>query len=206
MKIKKFVLPFLDVNCYLVNYKNNNFLIDPGSNYKLIDKYISDNKISLNFIINTHGHFDHIGAVPDLIKKLNIPFYVHEKEEDIIKDPEKNLSSIFISNGLSLKSYSLIKGESKKDFLISGMDIMNFPGHTPGSIIIKIDDCMFTGDVLFKGSIGRTDLPCGSNQDMNGSLKKIKLFERNLKIFPGHGLESTIGAELDNNFFLNSID
>ncbi|MCE5329464.1 MBL fold metallo-hydrolase, partial [bacterium] len=152
MEIKKFNLAFLDVNCYLVNFKNNNFLIDPGSEFKRIKKYISDNNITLNFIINTHGHFDHIGAVPELIKEFNIPFYIHEKEEEIITDSKKNLSSTFSLNELSLKTYNLISGENNKDFLIPGMDIMNFPGHTPGSVIIKIDNCLFTGDVLFKGS------------------------------------------------------
>jgi len=206
VEIKKFRLMLLDVNCYLINFKNNSFLIDPGSEFKKIKKYIFENNIKLKFIINTHGHYDHMGAVPELIKEFDIPFYIHEKEEGIITDPKKNLSSTFYSNGLSLKTYNLIKGDFNKDFLISGMDVMNFPGHTPGSILMKIEDCLFTGDVLFKDSIGRTDLPDGNNKDMNDSLRKIKLFDRKLKIFPGHGPESTIGDEIENNYFLKSLN
>jgi glyoxylase-like metal-dependent hydrolase (beta-lactamase superfamily II) len=82
---------------------------------------------------------------------------------------------------------------------------MNFPGHTPGSIIIKVENSLFTGDILFKGSIGRTDLPGGSNRDMDNSLKKIMTFDKKLKIFPGHGPESTMEEELKNNYFLKAL-
>jgi hydroxyacylglutathione hydrolase len=202
MEIKKFVLKFLDVNCYLVNYKNHNFLIDPGSEFKRIKDYIVKNNLKLDFILNTHGHYDHLGAVADLIKEFNVPFYIHEKEEEIIGDPKKNLSSFFSSNELLLQTCTLISGDTVEDFLNLGIKIMNFAGHTPGSIIIKIDDNLFTGDVLFKGSIGRTDLPGGSSREMNNSLKIIKSFDEKLKIFPGHGPESTMKEELKNNYFL----
>jgi len=202
MKIKKFVLKFLEVNCYLVNYKNYNFLIDPGSEYKRIKDYILKNNLKLDFILNTHCHYDHMGAVVDLIKEFNVPFYIHEREVEIIEDPKKNLSSFFNSNELLLQTYTLINGDTVDDFLNLGIKIMNFAGHTPGSIIIKIDDNLFTGDVLFKGSIGRTDLPAGSNREMNNSLKIIRSFDKKLRIFPGHGPESTMKEELENNYFL----
>lgn len=202
MEIKKFVLKFLEVNCYLVNYKNYNFLIDPGSEYKRIKDYILKNNLKLDFILNTHCHYDHMGAVVDLIKEFNVPFYIHEREVEIIEDPKKNLSSFFNSNELLLQTYTLINGDTVDDFLNLGIKIMNFAGHTPGSIIIKIDDNLFTGDVLFKGSIGRTDLPAGSNREMNNSLKIIRSFDKKLRIFPGHGPESTMKEELENNYFL----
>ena len=202
MKIKKFVLKILDVNCYLVSYKNFNFLIDPGSEFKRIREYIVENNLKLDFILNTHGHYDHIGAVADLVREFKVPFYIHEKEEEIITDPKKNLASFFSSNELLLQTCTLIRGETVEDFLNLGIKIMNFAGHTPGSIIIKIDDNLFTGDTLFKGTIGRTDLHGGSSRGMNNSLKTIKLFDENLKIFPGHGPESTMKEELKNNYFL----
>jgi glyoxylase-like metal-dependent hydrolase (beta-lactamase superfamily II) len=206
VEIKKFELQFFNVNCYLINYKNNFFLIDPGSEYQRIKKYILEKKIKLDFILNTHGHYDHIGAVNDLIMELGIPFYIHEKEEDIIKDPQKNLSSDFDLNGLSLTTYNLIKGNHIDNFLNKDIEIMNFPGHTPGSILIKIENCLFTGDVLFNGSIGRTDLPGGSSEEMEISLRKIKTLDKKLKILPGHGPESTLEEELKNNYFLKDLD
>lgn len=206
MEIKKFELKLLDVNCYLVNYKNNYFLIDPGSEFQRIKNYILEKKIKLNFILNTHGHFDHIGAVNDLVAEFDIPFYIHENEEDIIKDPQKNLSSNFSSNGLILSTYNLIKGNYITNFLNKDIEIMNFPGHTPGSILIKIENYLFTGDVLFKGSIGRTDLPGGSMEKMNLSLRKLKTLDKNLKLLTGHGPESTLEEELQNNYFLKILD
>jgi hydroxyacylglutathione hydrolase len=202
MEIKKFILKFLDVNCYLVNYNNSCFLIDPGSEYKRIREYIVKNNLNLDFILNTHAHYDHFAAAPDLIKDFNIPFYIHENEEVIMADPKKNLSSLLGSGELLLQTCTFIKGDTIDDFLNLGIKIMNFAGHTPGSVIIKIDDNLFTGDVLFKGSIGRTDLPGGNMRKMNDSLKIIKSFDKKLKIFPGHGPESTIKEELENNYFL----
>ena len=204
MEIKKFVLKFFDVNCYLVKYKNRNFLIDPGSEFKRIKEYILKNSIKLDFILNTHGHYDHIGAVDGLVKEFKIPFYIHEREEEIIENPKKNLSSIFSSDELLLKTCNLISGDTIDDFLNLGIKIINFAGHSPGSIIIKIEENLFTGDVLFKGSVGRTDLPEGSSREMNNSLKIIKSFDEKLKIFPGHGPESTMKEELENNYFLRS--
>jgi hydroxyacylglutathione hydrolase len=206
MEIKKFALKFFDVNCYLVNHKNHNFLIDPGSEFKKIKDYIIKNNIKLDFILNTHGHYDHMGAVPELIKEFGIPFYIHENEEEILTDPKKNLSSILGSNELLLQAYTLISEECTENFLNLGIKIMNFAGHTPGSIMIKIDDILFTGDILFKGSIGRTDLPGGSSREMKNSLKIIKSFNKGLKIFPGHGPESTMNQEFENNFFLADIE
>jgi hydroxyacylglutathione hydrolase len=204
MEIKKFVLKFFDVNCYLINYKEYNFLIDPGSEFKRIKDYIVKNSLKLDFILNTHGHFDHTGAVVDLTKEFNVPFYIHEKEEEIIEDPKKNLSSFLSSDKLLLQTCTFISGDTVDDFLNLGIKIMNFAGHTPGSIIIKVEDNLFTGDVLFKGSIGRTDLPGGSGREMNSSLKIIRSFDEKLKIFPGHGPESTMKEELKSNYFLKS--
>jgi len=202
MEIKKFVLKFLDVNCYLVRYNNCNFLIDPGSEFKRIKEYIIKNSIKLDFIINTHAHYDHFGAVSDLMKEFDIPFYMHENESDIMADSKKNLSSILSSGELLLQTCTFINEDTVDNFLKPGIKIMNFPGHTPGSIIIKVEDNLFTGDILFKESVGRTDLPGGNSRNMNESLKIIKTFDKKLKIFPGHGPESTMEEELENNYFL----
>ncbi len=202
MEIKKFVLKFLDVNCYLVKYNNYNFLIDPGSEFKRIKEYIIKNNIKLDFIINTHAHYDHFGAAIDLMKEFDVPFYMHENESEIMADSKKNLSSLLSSGNLLLQTCTLISGDIVENFLKTGIKIMNFAGHTPGSIIIKVEDNLFTGDILFKGSVGRTDLPGGNNRKMKDSLKIIKSFDKKLKIFPGHGPESNMEEELENNYYL----
>ena len=180
------------------------FIIDPGSDFKTIDDFLKREKINPEFILNTHGHYDHIGAVPEIIKSYNIPFYIHKKDESIITDPGSNMSSFFGGNALSLKTYKLIDDNDLDFFRQKGIEIYNFPGHTPGSISIKINDILFTGDFLFNGGIGRTDLPGGSSEDMLNSLEKIKDFERNLSIYPGHGEKSTLDWEIENNFYLSN--
>ena len=204
MKVKKLTLGFFSVNCYVVSTLNTCFIIDPGANPDTIESYIIDENLKPSFIINTHGHYDHIGAAPEVMKKYNIPFYIDRGDEFIIRDPEKNLSSFFGGNPLSLKTYNLIGQENLDFFRHTGLKISNMPGHTPGSIIIEIENCLFTGDLLFRGGVGRTDLEGGSSLDMIESLKKLKVMYYNLKIFPGHGAGSTLEYEFENNYYLSS--
>jgi hydroxyacylglutathione hydrolase len=179
-----------------------NIIIDPGADFDIIQKNIEKDNIKPNFILNTHGHYDHIGAVKDIISNYKIPFYIHEKEESIIADPEKNFSSFFGENELSLETYSLIKNTDYRYFADMGIEIINVPGHTPGSIMFKVGDFLFTGDLLFKGAIGRTDLPGGDIKQIKKSLIKLKKMDRKLIIYPGHGQISSLGYELESNYYL----
>lgn len=179
-------------------------IIDPGADFDIIQKNIKKDNIKPDFILNTHGHYDHIGSVKDLISYYKIPFYIHELEEPIISDPEKNLSSFFGENELSLKTYNLISGTDYKYFADMGIEIINVPGHTPGSIMFKVNDFLFTGDLLFKGAIGRTDLPGGNVEQIKKSLIKIKRMESKLMIYPGHGQISSLGYELKSNYYLGN--
>ena len=202
MNIKKIILDFLDTNCYFVESGALSFLIDPGSDFKKIKNYLNDNDKKPHFILNTHAHFDHIGAVNELIDYYKIPFYIHENDEEVLLNSDKNMSSFFQKNKLLFNAYNLILGEKVIDFYNAGIDIYNLPGHTPGSIIIKISDVLFTGDILFKGSVGRTDLPCGNSKKMKESIEKIKEMDDKLRIMPGHGPDSVLSYEFLNNIFL----
>ena len=202
MKVEKLVLGFFTVNCYIVQTEKTSFIIDPGADFRLIDGFLRSEKVCPEFILNTHGHYDHIGAIPEIAETYKIPFYIHYNEEPIITDPEKNMSSFFGGNALSLKTYRLIYDNDQIFFNQKGIEIFNFPGHSPGSIAIKIENFLFTGDFLFNGGIGRTDLPGGSPEKMLESLERIKLFNKELKICPGHGGESTLEWEIANNFYL----
>jgi len=203
LKIKKLVLGFFTVNCYIVTTEETNFIIDPGADFKIIDNFMKSERINPEFILNTHGHYDHIGTVPEITEVYEIPFYIHSKEEPIVTDPGKNMSSFFGGNALSLKTYNLIEDTDLVFFKQRGIEIFNFPGHTPGSIAIKLNDFLFTGDFLFNGGIGRTDLPGGSSDEMIESLKKIKDFNQETVIYPGHGENSTLDWEFANNFYLS---
>lgn len=191
------------MNCYIVLADDSNFIIDPGAEATRIRLYLEKNGIKPDFILNTHGHYDHIGAVPVIADLYGINFFIHPYEEAIITDPLKNCSSFFGEYNLSLKTYNLIDDNDIKRFKKIGLEIFNTPGHTPGSIIIKAGNFLFTGDLLFRGSIGRTDLPGGSASDIRKSLEFLKEFDRELVVYPGHGPESSLGYEIETNCYLN---
>lgn len=202
MKIKRLELGFFKVNCYILSLDRANIIIDPGADFNFIKKYLESEKTKPDFILNTHGHYDHIGAVTDIVSYYGIPFYIHEFEEPIITDPDKNISSFFGENELSLETYNLIKNNDYSYFKDLGINIINTPGHTPGSITISAGGCIFTGDLLFKGSIGRTDLPGGSMKQIKESLAGVKKMDKKSIIYPGHGPVSSLKYELENNYYL----
>ena len=204
MKIKRLELGFFKVNCYILSLDGVNIIIDPGADFNAIQKYLKDENIRPDFILNTHGHYDHIGAVPDVVSCYGIPFHIHEFEEPIITDPEKNISSFFSENELSLKTYNLIKNNDYGYFSGLGIEIINTPGHTPGSIIIIAGSNIFTGDLLFRGAIGRTDLPGGSMKQIKKSLAGIKKMNKESVIYPGHGPSSSLEYEFETNYYLKN--
>ena len=204
MKLEKITLGYFAVNCYIVSLKDLNILIDPGADFDRLQKFLISNNIKPDIIINTHGHYDHIGAVPDLMQEYRIGFYIDREEEQVVTDPEMNCSSIFSQNTLSLNAYNLISSADKKYFDSFGISIIKTPGHTPGSITIKISNMLFTGDLLFRGAIGRTDLPGGSLYDIKISLLKLKTLNKEFEIFPGHGPGSNLETELETNPYLGN--
>lgn len=202
MNIKRLELGFFKVNCYILSLDRADIIIDPGADFNVIKKYLESEKTKPDFILNTHGHYDHIGAVTDIVSYYGIPFYIHEFEEPIITDPDKNISSFFSENELSLETYNLIKNNDYSYFKDLGIKIINTPGHTPGSITISAGGCILTGDLLFKGSIGRTDLPGGNMKQIKESLAGVKKMDKKSIIYPGHGPVSSLKYELENNYYL----
>jgi glyoxylase-like metal-dependent hydrolase (beta-lactamase superfamily II) len=187
-------------NCYILAEDNgsNAIIIDPGDEYEKIKKIIDKHKLIPATIVNTHGHIDHIGAD----NKFNLPVYIHKNDADFLSDPYKSMSSFL---GLSTPIQVKIKTVEDKDKITMeniSLDVIHTPGHTPGSICLKTDDMIFTGDTLFCSGIGRTDFPYASEKDMFNSLKKIMTFPDYIKILPGHGPSSTIGKERSLNPFL----
>jgi hydroxyacylglutathione hydrolase len=203
--VKKLVLGQLASNCYILETYKANIIIDAGAEPEIIEKYLEDKNITPDFLLNTHGHYDHIGAVEEIILNYKIPFYIHKSEESLIRDSVKNMSSFLDKKGIILKIYNLIDDKNKSFFDNYGLTIIHTPGHTPGSIVIVYQDLMFTGDLLFKGAIGRTDLPGGDDDEIKkslASLKKNKSLNPEFRVLPGHGESSTLGYEFKNNYFL----
>ena len=201
VKVEKFIVGPLETNCYLVysGTHKKGFLIDPGVFDKRILDTIEKNGIEIKNIINTHGHIDHTAGN----KKFGYPVLIHESDNDFLKSPVKNLA--FLTGVISqsppaarlLKDGDLIKvGEMV-------FEVIHTPGHTPGSISLKLGDRVFTGDALFQESIGRTDFPYGSEKNLLKSIRRrLMVFDDKVEVLPGHGPNSTIGHERKNNPFL----
>lgn len=197
----------MQANCYLLECEETRsaIVIDPGDEADVILDIISDHKLKLEFIINTHGHIDHISANNDLKKKTSAKLCIHRLDADIIVDPQKNLSS-FIGKPISSPPPDRILEDG--DIIESGtikLKVIHTPGHSPGSICLLADDAIFTGDLLFAGGIGRYDFPGSSYNQIMDSLKKITELDDNLIVYPGHGFNTTIGEEKESNPFLNDI-
>ena len=202
LEIEKLVLGAFGVNCYILQLDSANIIIDPGADFNIIKRFFDDKNARPDMILNTHGHYDHIGAVPELVDEYGIPFYIHEAEEEIITDPAKNCSSFIDGNELSLKSYNLISSKDIDIFAGMGVEIIHTPGHTPGSIIIAAGSSLFSGDLLFNGGIGRTDLPGGNASDIKRSLGGLKKLDGSLAVYPGHGENTVLKEEFENNYYL----
>lgn len=196
----------MQANCYILACGPNTqaIIIDPGDQKQKIDKVLIKHSLKPGFIINTHGHIDHIGCDDS----FGVCVYIHRQDLDLLKNPELNLSS-FLTTPFSSKS-DIKTLEDKEDIELGQMqlEVIHVPGHTPGGISLLLkkpkDKILFTGDSLFYHSIGRTDFPGASEVLLIKSIKE-KLFKLSddTIVYPGHGPSSTIGEEKKNNQFLN---
>ncbi|HIE35811.1 MAG TPA: MBL fold metallo-hydrolase [Candidatus Omnitrophica bacterium] len=200
LELKTFTLGELFTNTYLVfeKEKRRGFLVDVPFPTKEIKEFIQREELKINFILLTHGHFDHIQGLKD----FSLPVFIHQKDYSFLEDADLNGSNFF---GYSIKiSYKKIKFYNHSLFLGNyPIEIFHTPGHTPGSVAIKIQNWLFSGDTIFFDSIGRTDIPLGSYDLLINSIKeKILKLPLSTLIYPGHGKPTTVERELKDNPFL----
>jgi hydroxyacylglutathione hydrolase len=205
LNIESFALGPLATNAYLITdeSKQKGIIIDPGMQPSLLIQSIK--YVEIEAILLTHAHFDHIGGVEQIRKLKSCPVYLHKAESDWLTNPELNGSLRWPDLGGAISSsaaeYELQEGKDIS-FLGQSIKVLHTPGHSPGSVTFAFKELgvIFSGDVLFRTSVGRTDLPGGSTQQLYASIhnKLFKLADE-MKVYPGHGPATSIGFEKSNN-------
>ncbi len=197
------VMPF-DENCYVVSDDTGEgVVIDPGGMAKEILAYIREKKLSIQAVLDTHGHCDHIGANDAIRDETGAPLYIHKADAPMLSDMRLNLSAFMGFKALSRPAEHLLSEGDKISFGQSELEVIHTPGHTVGGVCFVGDGVVFTGDTLFAGSIGRSDFPGGSEVELIGNIKKKLLaLPDEMKVYSGHGPSSEIGWERQCNPYL----
>jgi len=207
MRVRRFGLGMFETNCWLVDDGEGGPLavIDPGGDSHVVMKAIGT--LPVVWVLLTHGHFDHLGAAGDVVAATGAPLLVHEADADRITTPADNGAALFgFGQGAPPADRTLGDG----DVLEAGalrLKVIHTPGHTPGGICLFADDPaggpphLFSGDTIFAGSVGRTDMPGGDARVLWRSVARLAALPPETVVHPGHGPETTIGREIRVNPF-----
>ena len=209
MFLKRLVVGALETNCYLIGCEKTKkaAVIDPGGEevVDLILDLLQKNNFDLKYIINTHGHIDHIVGNNLLKSKTEALLLIHRLDADMLVNAKKNFSSFMGKEICSPHADNLLEEGDEISLGALKLIVIHTPGHTPGGISLVLNNVIFTGDTLFAGGIGRTDLPGGSYQDLQKSIKeKLLVLSDDKIIYPGHGSDSTMGEERRTNPYLKN--
>jgi len=193
IKIETFCDHFNNANTYLITNDRYAIIIDPANNIKTLERFIGEKQVLGIFL--THGHYDHFKSLRELLKKYDVSIYLHKEAYKKINDINNSFAYAFGCNELSFI------GEEKCIFVNDSnlikldkfeIKVKYLPGHTNCSVAYIIENNMFVGDVVFKNSIGRTDLPTGKSIAMMESINYFKILKTNFNIYPGHDEETCV--------------
>lgn len=192
----------LQANCYLLYDKEGGeaVIIDPGYNGKEFIEILKKKNLKLKYIILTHGHGDHIGGVAELLSTFKTELLIHKDDEEMLTDKIKSGTVMIGYPDVNVSATVFIKDGD--EFLLGNekLTVIHTPGHTKGGVSILIGNKLFVGDTLFFGSIGRTDFPGGSFDELKNSIQnKLFTLSEDVIVYPGHGGATTIKREKNSN-------
>jgi glyoxylase-like metal-dependent hydrolase (beta-lactamase superfamily II) len=209
MIIEKLTVGPIMANCYILGCENQReaVVIDPGDDVDKILMTLSELRLTVKYIINTHGHFDHVGGNKRLKEVTGAELMIHQGDEPMLGLLSQSAASFGLTAENSPAPDRLL---SDGDEVVFGdgltIRVIHTPGHSPGGVCLLIDGKVFVGDTLFEGSVGRTDLPGGNLATLMGSIKnRLFTLEDDTVCYCGHGYETTIGKEKRTNAFVDMI-
>ena len=206
MKVERIVVGAFQVNCWIVwdPVSARAVVIDPGSEAETILKFIQDRGLNIGCYLLTHGHVDHVSALPDLWDALPAPIAIHKADLDWAFTESNNMLPFYSAPKRPGEIQRLlVDGQTWDDHGLK-YKVISTSGHTPGSVcfFFERENLLFSGDTLFAGSVGRTDLCGGDSRLLDESLKKLARLPDNVTVYTGHGPDTNIGIEKRTNYFM----
>ena len=194
MELTKLTLGLYQTNCYIVNAPGSTHccIIDPGYEAGKILSKVQSMGLTVDAILLTHGHFDHVGAVAEIAAETDCDVYI--SADDLSLPPMITSGKLYYTHTYPTTGSVTVAGLTFR--------VIPTPGHTPGSVCLVCEDVMFSGDTLFCGSCGRTDLPGGNSQQILASLKNLAALPGNYRVYPGHGSSTELNWEKENNPYM----
>ena len=206
MQVASIVVGMVQTNCYfLISREKNTAVIDPGAQYRDIVRFLQENGLTPRMILLTHGHFDHIGGVNGLRETYpDLPVYIGAEDAEMLTDPRKSCASMMGGPGYRVEKFETLREGGVLTLDELTIQMYATPGHSKGSLTYQVGDCLFTGDALFAGDIGRTDLYGGDYDTLIQSVKKLYRLPGDYRVLPGHGPQSTLERERRTNYYVRA--
>lgn len=205
MIIIKEPVGIMGVNCYVLGEKSEAVIVDPGSDAKKLIDILNNNEITAKYILLTHCHFDHILAVENLMKELDVKLIACQNEKENLLNPEVNYTNRYSKKPVKLKADIYVKNGDVLNIGGHSFTVIETPGHTSGSMCLHCEEegILISGDTLFYSSVGRCDLATGDEKSLIKSIKeRLFVLPEETQVLPGHGDNTTIGFEKLNNPFI----
>lgn len=205
MLIRTVVAPLLGANCYLIGEGDRCVVVDPGGGVTAaVEAELAAAGWEPTAVLLTHGHLDHTHGAGELAARHRLPVWIHAGDAYRLADPFGTLGELGPALAATMPTPHPVSPLTfEADAEVAGMRALHCPGHTEGATVFLAEGTAFTGDVLFAGSIGRTDLPGGDVSAMAATLRRLAQLDESTAVLPGHGPPTTIGAELESNPFFH---